>query len=31
MKQRGFGRTLRPDAWWAQPALVFIGLSTFIV
>jgi hypothetical protein len=31
LKQSGFGRTLRPDAWWAQPALVFIGLSTFIV
>src|SRR5258707_11365018 len=31
MKQRGFGQTMRPDAWWAQPALVFIGLSTFIV
>ena len=31
LRKRGFGRTLRPDAWWAQPALVFIGLSTFIV
>lgn len=31
MKHGGFGRTLRPDAWWAQPLLVFIGLSTFIV
>jgi hypothetical protein len=30
-KQRGFGETMRPDLWWAQPALIFIGLSTFIV
>jgi hypothetical protein len=22
---------MRPDLWWAQPAFVFIGLSTFIV
>lgn len=22
---------MRPDAWWAQPGLVFIGLSLFIV
>jgi len=31
IKQRGFGQTMRPDAWWAQPTLVFIGLSSFIV
>jgi len=31
MKQRGFGQTMRPDLWWAQPAFIFIGLSTFIV
>ena len=31
LRKRGFGQTLRPDAWWAQPVLVFIGLSTFIV
>src|SRR5260370_33427881 len=31
IKQRGFGRTMRPDVWWAQPALVFVALSTFIV
>ena len=29
--QRRFGETTRPDAWWAQPVLVFLGLSTFIV
>ena len=22
---------MRPDAWWVQPLLVFVGLSTFIV
>lgn len=31
MKQRSFGQTMRPDAWWAQPALVFLGLSAFLV
>src|ERR1043165_1586653 len=30
LPQRSFGQTLRPDAWWAQPLLVFLGLSTFI-
>src|SRR4030088_3748462 len=28
---RTFGQTMRPDAWWAQPFLVFLGLATFIV
>jgi hypothetical protein len=28
---RRFGATLRRDAWWAQPALVFLLLSAFIV
>jgi hypothetical protein len=28
---RGFGRTARQDAWWVQPLLVFLGLSTFLV
>jgi hypothetical protein len=28
---RGFGETSRPDAWWLQPAVVFLGLGTFIV
>src|SRR2546423_2995630 len=31
IKQRGFGQTMRPDMWWAQPVIVFLGLSTFIV
>jgi hypothetical protein len=30
-KQRPFGQTMRPDAWWAQPVLVFLGLSAFLV
>ena len=28
---RTFGQTMRPDAWWTQPLLVFLGLATFIV
>src|SRR6266511_1211806 len=30
-KPRSFGQTMRPDAWWAQPALVFLGLGAFVV
>jgi hypothetical protein len=30
-KPRPFGQTMRPDTWWTQPLLVFLGLSTFIV
>lgn len=26
-----FGQTQRPDVWWLQPAVVFLGLGTFIV
>lgn len=26
-----FGETSRPDLWWLQPLLVFLGLSTFVV
>ncbi len=28
---RRFGETARRDAWWVQPAAVFVGLSAFIV
>src|ERR1051325_6453817 len=28
---RKFGQTMRPDVWWTQPLLVFLGLSAFIV
>jgi len=28
---RRFGKTARRDAWWVQPLLVFLGLSTFLV
>src|SRR4030095_15724140 len=31
LKQRSFGQTMRPDAWWAQPTLVFLGLGAFVV
>ena len=30
-QQRRFGETTRPDAWWVQPLLVFLGFSAFIV
>ena len=28
---RGFGETMRRDAWWVQPAIVFTILTAFIV
>jgi hypothetical protein len=31
LEKRPFGATMRRDAWWAQPALVFVGLSAFVV
>ncbi len=31
LRQRSFGETSRRDRWWIQPALVFAGLSFFIV
>ncbi len=31
LPQRRFGETTRRDAWWAQPLLVFLGLSAFLV
>lgn len=30
IEQRPFGVTMRPDAWWAQPALIFILLGGFV-
>jgi hypothetical protein len=30
-QQRAFGRTMRRDAWWVQPLLIFLGLGGFIV
>ena len=30
LTERRFGQTSRRDAWWVQPLVVFIGLSTFI-
>lgn len=29
--RRSFGETSRPDAWWLQPLVVFLGFSGFIV
>src|SRR5262245_54255433 len=31
LQQRSFGQTMRRDAWWVQPLLVFLGLSAFVV
>ena len=31
LTRRGFGQTMRPDAWWVQPSLTFLGLSAFII
>lgn len=31
LNERGFGQTSRSDAWWLQPLVVFLGLSTFVV
>ena len=31
LNRRSFGETARRDAWWVQPLVVFLGLSTFIV
>ena len=31
LPQRSFGQTMRPEAWWAQPLVTFLGLSAFIV
>lgn len=28
---RGFGETMRTDAWWLQPLVVFLALSAFVV
>ena len=28
---RGFGETTRRDAWWVQPAVVFLVLASFVV
>jgi hypothetical protein len=31
LKSLSFGETMRRDAWWIQPLLVFAGLTAFIV
>ncbi len=31
LQPRKFGETTRPDAWWVQPVVVFLGLSTFVI
>ena len=29
--ERRFAQTRRRDAWWVQPLVTFLGLSTFVV
>lgn len=31
LRRRGWGETLRPDAWWVEPLVVFTVLSAFVV
>lgn len=31
IRRRGWGETMRRDAWWIQPAVVFVILSSFLV
>jgi len=31
LTRRGFGQTMRRDAWWVQPLVVFIILTSFLV
>lgn len=31
LKPKGFGKTSRKDSWWAQPAVTFVILSSFLV
>jgi hypothetical protein len=31
LKPHAFGETMRRDAWWTQPLLVFLGLSAFVI
>jgi hypothetical protein len=31
LEQRPFGKTLRRDAWWVQPAITFLVLGGFVV
>jgi hypothetical protein len=31
VRQRSFGETSRADRWWVGPAVVFLGLSAFVV
>ena len=31
INRRSFGQTMRPDTWWVQPLVVFVGLSAFVI
>ena len=30
LRRRGWGETMRRDAWWVQPVVVFVILSSFL-
>jgi hypothetical protein len=31
LRNGGFGKTMRKDAWWIEPLLIFLGYAAFIV
>ncbi len=31
LPRRSFGQTMRKDAWWSQPLLIFLGFAAFII
>jgi hypothetical protein len=31
LRNNGFGRTMRRDAWWVEPLLIFLGYMAFIL
>lgn len=31
LTRRGFGATMRRDAWWVEPLLIFLGYAVFLV
>jgi len=31
LRNGGFGKTMRKDAWWVEPLLIFLGYAAFIV
>ena len=31
LRNGGFGKTMRKDAWWVEPLLIFLGYAAFIL